>query len=399
MSNTTNHNSDAVVAVVPTAGPCANAGDTPATTVAPVYHLYVHIPFCARICPYCAFYKDLLDRSQTGRFCEAILRDVDQQCASFALTPETIYLGGGTPTALTTSQLEFLLGGFRERLDLSSLAEWTSEANPGSVSARKAALLRKLGVTRVSLGIQSWDDELLKLLGREHNSQQAEQSFHILRAAGFSNINVDLMFGLPGQTVEQWKFTLEKTIRLQPEHISAYCLTYEEDTQFFLRHARGELLQDTDTDAAFFEMTMSILEDAGYEQYEISNYARPGFSSVHNRAYWLGKDYLGIGPSAFSTVDMNRWQNVCDYRTYADRVLSGQSPSGFSENLTNEMKHTERIALSLRMREGVHALELKRFGQETEEFISLGLLRKSNDNLVLTRKGKTLADSVAEAFL
>jgi oxygen-independent coproporphyrinogen III oxidase len=362
-------------------------------------HIYVHIPFCARICPYCAFYKDLLDRSQTWRFCEALLRDLDQQCASFVLSPETIYFGGGTPTALTTSQLEFLLGGFRERLDLSSLAEWTIEANPGSVSARKAALLRKFGITRVSLGIQSWDDELLKLLGREHSSQQAEQSFHILRAAAFSNVNIDLMFGLPGQTIEQWKFTLEKTIHLQPEHISAYCLTYEEDTEFFLRHARGEFRQDTDADAAFFEMTMAILENAGYEQYEISNYARPGFASVHNRAYWLGKDYLGIGPSAFTTVGMHRWQNVCDYRAYTDRVLSGQSPREFSENLTNDMKRSERIALSLRMREGIAAWELRQFGQETSELISLGLLRESNGNFLLTPKGKELADSVTEALL
>src|SRR5436309_8198031 len=226
-----------------------------------IRHIYVHLPFCARICPYCAFYKDLLDRSQTSRFCEATLRDLDQQCASFTLTPETIYFGGGTPTALTTSQLEFLLGGFRERLDLSLLAEWTIEANPGSVSARKAALLRKLGVTRVSLGIQSWDDELLKLLGREHNSQQAEQSFHLLRAAGFSNINVDLMFGLPRQTIEQWKLTLQKTIALGPDHISAYCLTYEEDTEIFMRHARGDLLQDTDADAEFLETAMSNFED------------------------------------------------------------------------------------------------------------------------------------------
>src|SRR5881275_3510335 len=131
-----------------------------------VRHIYVHIPFCARICPYCAFYKDLLDRSQTWRFCEAILRELDQTCRSFVISPETIYFGGGTPTALTTAQLEFLLRGFRERLDLSLLAEWTIEANPGSVSARKAALLRQVGVTRVSLGVQSWEDELLKLLGR-----------------------------------------------------------------------------------------------------------------------------------------------------------------------------------------------------------------------------------------
>jgi oxygen-independent coproporphyrinogen III oxidase len=399
MSNATNHNSSAVAAAVSAAGPRVNAGGTAATAVSPIRHIYVHIPFCARICPYCAFYKDLLDRSQTWRFCEAILRDLDQQCASFAVSLETIYLGGGTPTALTTSQLKFLLGGFRERLDLSSLAEWTIEANPGSVSTRKAALLHELGVNRVSLGVQSWDNELLKVLGREHNAQQAEQSFHILRRAGFSNINVDLMFGLPGQTIEQWKSTLEKTIRLQPEHISTYCLTYEEDTEFFLRHARGELLQDADADAAFFEMAMSMLEDAGYQHYEISNYARRGFASVHNRAYWLGKDYLGIGPSAFSTIGMKRWQNVCDYRSYADRVLSGQSPRGFSENLTSEMKRTERIALSLRTREGIDASELRNSAQQTSEFISLGLLQKSNGNLVLTRKGKSLADSVAEAFL
>jgi oxygen-independent coproporphyrinogen III oxidase len=397
MSNAANHNYSALAAAVSAAGSRANTGDTPATTAESIRHIYVHIPFCARICPYCAFYKDLLDRSQTWRFCEAILRDLDQQCANFALTPETIYFGGGTPTALTTSQLEFLLGGFSERLDLSSLAEWTIEANPGSVSARKAALLRKLGVTRVSLGIQSWDNELLKVLGREHNSQQAKQSFHILRAAGFANINVDLMFGLPGQTIEQWKLTLEKTIALQPDHISAYCLTYEEDTEFFLRHVRGELRQDTDADAAFFETAMSILEDAGYEHYEISNYARRGFASVHNRAYWLGRDYLGIGPSAFSTVAMHRWQNVCDYRGYADRLLSGQSPNGFSESLTNEMKRTERIALSLRTSNGVTASELK--GEETKELMSLGLLRKSNGNILLTRKGKSLADSVAEALL
>ena len=399
MSNATNHNSSPVAAAVSAAGPRTNAGDTFATTVEPIRHIYVHIPFCARICPYCAFYKDLLDRSQTSRFCEAILRDLDQQCASFALSPETIYFGGGTPTALTTSQLEFLLGGFRERLNLSSLAEWTIEANPGSVSARKAALLRKLGVTRVSLGVQSWDDQLLKLLGREHNSQQAEQSLHILRAAGFSNVNVDLMFGLPGQTIEQWKSTLEKTIALQPDHVSAYCLTYEEDTEFFVRHARGELLQDTDADAAFFEVAMSILEDARYEQYEISNYARPGFASVHNRAYWLGKDYLGLGPSAFSTVGIQRWQNVCDYRAYIDRVLSGQSLRGYREELTSEMKSTERIALSLRMREGVAASELKHFTQETSELISLGLLRESNGNFLLTPMGQELADSVTEALL
>jgi len=205
------------------------------------------------------------------------------------------------------------------------------------------------------------------------------------------------MFGLPGQTIEQWQKTLEKTTSLCPDHISAYCLTYEEDTEFFVRQARGELKADPDTGSDFFELAMWILEDAGYEHYEISNYARPGFSSVHNRAYWSGEDYLGIGSSAFSTVGTRRWQNLADYRAYADRILSGQSPVGSTENLTNEMKRGEKIALSLRTRDGVPAAELKRFMRETNEFIALGLLRQSNGNFVLTQKGKSLADSVVEA--
>ena len=365
-----------------------------------IRHLYIHIPFCARICPYCAFYKDLLDRSQISRFCEAILRElVGRDRRARRLLPSTIYFGGGTPTALNIAQLEFLLCGFHERLDLSELVEWTIEANPGSVSARKAAILKKFAVNRISLGVQSWDDQLLQLLGREHNARQAEESFGILRAAGFTNINVDLMFGLPGQTIDQWRSTLEKTIALEPDHVSAYCLTYEEDTDFFLRHARGEFRQDPDADTEFFGLAMSLLEGAGYDHYEISNYARPGFASVHNGAYWLGKDYLGIGPSAVSTVGMQRWQNVCDYRSYIERVLSDESPRASSENLTEEMKRTERIALSLRTRDGIPASDLKRFAQQTNEFIVLGLLRQSNGNFVLTRKGKALADSVAEAFL
>jgi oxygen-independent coproporphyrinogen III oxidase len=364
-----------------------------------IRHIYVHIPFCARICPYCAFYKELLDRSQTQRFCEALLSELGQQTQDRHLLPSTIYFGGGTPTALTTAQLEFLLGGFRDQLDLSELIEWTTEANPGSVSAGKAALLQQLGINRISLGIQSWDDDLLKLLGREHNAKQGEESFAIFRGAGFSNINIDLMFGLPGQTIEQWRSTLERTAALAPEHISTYCLTYEEDTEFFLRHARGEFRQDSDADAAFFEMTMSILEAAGYEHYEISNYARPGFRSAHNRAYWSGSDYLGIGPSAFSTVGMTRFQNVPDFRRYADTILSGKPATGSVEQLTPEKKRAERIALSLRTLDGAPAKLLEPFPNETREFVKLGLLRKAQDNFVLTRAGKSLADSVAEAFV
>lgn len=359
----------------------------------------MHIPFCARICPYCAFYKERADPSQTQRFCEALLREADDLRARFAIKPATIFFGGGTPTALSTGQLEFLLGGFHERLDLSSLREWTVEANPGSVSPRKAATLRRLGVNRISLGVQSWDDKLLKLLGREHDAAQAEASFHVLRDAGFTNLSVDLMFGLPGQTLEQWEAALAKTIALGPEHISTYCLTYEEDTEFFARQTRGEFREDPDSDARFLESAMRMLEAAGFEHYEISNYARSGYASAHNRGYWAGDDYLGIGPSAFSTVGMQRLQNVCDYRAYSDLVLAGDSAVATTEILTPEMKRGERIALSLRTGTGVPALELGQWPNERREFIDLGLLGEVGGNFVLTPRGKLLADSVAAAFV
>jgi len=366
---------------------------------APITHLYVHIPFCARICPYCAFYKERADSSQTQRFCEALLSEVDAWRARWPVAPETIFIGGGTPTALTTPQLQYLLGGFRDRLDFSAMSEWTVEANPGSVSPGKAKALRDLGVNRISLGVQSWDDELLKLLGREHNSAQAEDSFHILRAAGNTNVSIDLMFGLPGQTLAQWETTLRKTIALGPEHISTYCLTYEEGTEFFARQVRGEFREDPDSDARFLESAMQLLESAGFEHYEISNYARAGYASSHNRGYWAGEDYLGIGPSAFSTVGLERYQNVSDYRRYSDLVLAGDSPVSSTEALTAAMKRGERIALSLRTLRGIPAAELNPWLAERREFEELGLMKEVEGNCVLTRRGKLLADSVAEAFI
>jgi oxygen-independent coproporphyrinogen-3 oxidase len=371
------------------------AGPTPAA----IRHIYVHIPFCARICPYCAFYKERPDSSQTQRFCEALLAELDAQRARWPLAPETIFIGGGTPTALTTPQLQYLLGGFRDRLDLAALNEWTVEANPGSVSPGKAELLRNLGVNRISLGVQSWEDELLKLLGREHNAAQAEDSFHILRRAGNTNVSIDLMFGLPGQTLAQWEATLRRTIALEPDHISTYCLTYEEGTEFFIRQVRGEFREDPDSDAGFLESAMQILESAGFEHYEISNYARAGFASSHNRGYWAGEDYLGIGPSAFSTIGLERYQNVCDYRRYSDLVLAGNSPVSSTETLTVAMKRGERIALSLRTVRGIPASELNQWPNQRREFEELGLMREVEGNCVLTRQGRLLADSVAEAFM
>lgn len=373
--------------------------ESAAADVHSVRHLYVHIPFCARICPYCAFYKTRADPAQTGRFCQALVRELGDLRSRFTIDAETIFFGGGTPTALTSDQLDYLLRDFADQLDLSRVTEWTTEANPGSVSARKAKVLRECGITRVSLGVQSWDDDLLGVLGREHNAQQAEESFRILRDAGHSNISIDLMFGLPGQTLAQWEATLERSVALEPEHISAYCLTYEEDTEFFLRHQRGEYRQDDSSDARFFESAMRILEGAGYRQYEISNYARPGFESVHNRGYWRSEDYLGIGPSAFSTVGFERWQNIADYIAYTDRVLADVSPIASTEPLTAQIKRAEQIALLLRTREGVPREWLELWPNERNEFMQLGLMREDGARFLLTEKGRLLADLVAAEFV
>ena len=363
----------------------------------PIRHLYVHFPFCARICPYCAFYKTRGNATDVARFCQALEREGERVAKRFPLALQTIFFGGGTPTALSTDQLMRLLARFYQIFDLAASREWTIEANPGSVSARKAALLKKFGVNRISLGVQSWDNDLLNLLGREHNAAQAEESFRIFRDAGFSNISIDLMFTLPGQTEWQWRDSLRKTIALAPEHISTYCLTYEEDTEFLARFNRGEFSADEEREARFLEVAMTMLEEAGYEHYEISNYARPGFRSEHNQAYWRGADYLGLGPSAFSTRGFERWQNVADHHEYARCLFSDESPVASVEELTPAMKRTERIALGLRTREGISAQTIDQ--KRVEELISNGLLSQEANHFALTRAGKLLADSIAEELL
>jgi len=362
-----------------------------------IRHLYVHIPFCPKLCPYCSFYSEVSDASQTKRFLDALLLEMEREAG--VLQPRTIFFGGGTPSALSVSQLEYLLGGMRSRLDLSAVREWTLEMNPATVSMDKAALLRGLGVNRISMGVQSWDEEILKVLGRVHSGAQAERSYGILREAGFDNINLDLMFAVPTQSAGQWQASLEKTVALRPEHISAYCLTYEEDTEFFTRFASGEFIQDEETDAAFFESAMDTLHAAGYEHYEISNYARPGRECEHNLAYWLGADYLGIGPSAFSTVGARRWQNIPNAKEYADRIFSGAPLTSFEEGVDAAIRAREAIAFSLRTNRGVAWEELSPWQEQVDEFSALGLLETGRGRLRLTRRGKMLADSVAEAFI
>ncbi len=364
-------------------------------------HLYVHIPFCPKICPYCSFYKETADRNKTPRFLDALLLELEQyQAASQrALRPRTIFFGGGTPSALSTPQIEYLLGGLRERLDLSDLREWTLEMNPATVSLEKAQALRALGVNRISMGVQSWEPQLLAVLGRVHSAEQARRSYEILRGAGFENVNLDLIFGIPTQTVQHWESSLRETIALQPDHVSAYNLTYEEDTEFFRRFAAGELSQDVEADADLFEMTADTLAGAGYEAYEISNFARPGRECAHNLAYWEGADYLGLGPSAFSTVGTKRWSNVRDTARYNDLIHAGEAAADFHEEVPVAMRGAESIAFGLRTNRGVAIEDLSPWREQMAEFETLGLLLTAGNRVRLTRKGRLLADTVAEAFV
>ncbi len=363
-------------------------------------HLYVHIPFCPKVCPYCSFYKEASDRNKTQAFLDAVLLDLDRRLREVTSSRiKTIFFGGGTPSALTVKQLDFLLSELHRRLDLTELREWTLEMNPATVSLEKAQMLNDFGVNRISMGVQSWDPEMLHRLGRVHSAEQAERSFGILREAGFTNVNLDLIFGIPGQSIEIWEGSLRKTIGLAPEHISAYCLTYEEDTEFFRRHQRGEMPQDTEEDAKFFELTMAILESGGYRQYEISNYATPGYECLHNYAYWLGKDYLGLGPSAFSTIGERRWQNTPDTSRYIEQLQTGAEPINFKEEVTGHIRKAEAIAFGLRTLTGIPEAAMTGWAGELEALWNEGYLEQADSNVRLTVKGRMVADSIAELFV
>jgi oxygen-independent coproporphyrinogen-3 oxidase len=356
-----------------------------------VRHLYVHIPFCPKVCPYCSFYKEASDRNKTQAFLDAVLAEAEGE--SEGLQPRTIFFGGGTPTALSTPQLEYLIGGLRERIDFSAVEEFTLEMNPATVSLEKAKALLALGVNRVSMGVQSWDPELLKTLGRVHSGPQARRSYEILREAGVGNVNLDLIFGVPGQTRGQWLESIRQTISLAPDHISAYCLTYEEDTEFFERLQRGEMVPDAGLDADFFELAMEEFEAAGYGQYEISNYARAGRECLHNLGYWRGEDYAGLGPSAVSTRSGWRRKNVADTSAYTRRVLSGEDRFESLERLDEETLRAEKVSLGLRTREGVETDLLD--GLKIRQLESGGLVKVQEGRTALTREGRLVADGIA----
>jgi putative oxygen-independent coproporphyrinogen III oxidase len=361
-----------------------------------LHHLYIHIPFCHRICPYCSFHKHTPGGYDLPAFFRALLGEARRAAEHYDLDLRTVYFGGGTPTLPSRRVLEEFLAEFRTTFDFRRIEEFTFEANPRTFDAEKIRMLRDHGVTRVSLGVQAWDKPTLATLGRDHSPDEAREAFGLLRDAGLPSVNLDLMFSIPGQSLETWSSALAETIALAPDHISAYNLNYEEDTEFFDRLERGEFRTDDDASAEFFLVANESLSNAGFTHYEVSNYARPGFESLHNQAYWEGADYLGLGPGAFSTIAGRRWKNVADTAAYTLRSAIGASLECDVENLSRDELRRERIALLLRTTTGVSLDVLGSASERIPQLVTAGLaFPPSANRLVLTPRGRLIADSVA----
>jgi oxygen-independent coproporphyrinogen III oxidase len=368
--------------------------------------LYVHLPFCVVKCPYCDFYSVV----ESGDAIDTLLGAMDRELAARArgLRPRTIFVGGGTPSFLSPSQTERFLESLHRHVDVGGVEEFTVESNPESVTAEKVRLWRRAGANRFSVGVQSFRSEKLAFLGRAHDAGAARAAVAALREAGCSNVNVDLMFAVPGETLEQWDADLRAAIALSPDHVSAYGLTIEAGTEFGKRHREGALVEcPEDRWCELFDHTRATLRAAGLEPYEISNFARPGRECRHNLVYWSNDDYVGIGPSAVSFERGVRRRNVADWRKYVSMTAAGDSTI-FEETLDADARIGESLMLGLRLEQGVSRARFReRFGVDLAEryrdvvarFAALGLVDASGDRIALTDSGRRVANSVIEAFL
>jgi oxygen-independent coproporphyrinogen-3 oxidase len=332
-------------------------------------------------------------------FVDAVIREAERRAGELPEPPRTLYLGGGTPSMLSPTHLGRLLGGLRRAFGRESFDELAMEANPATFDAAKARRFVDLGITRISLGIQSFDPALLVTLGREHTPEQARESVRLLREAGVHSLNIDLMFAVPAQSIDSWRRTLDAAIALSADHISAYNLTYEEDTAFFESLGRGEMADDPALGEACFDLARSLLASAGFRHYEPSNYAQPGHRSTHNLGYWRGEDYLGLGPSAVSTIRRVRTRNVPDTSRYIEMIRTLGHAAIDSETLDDEALRLERIALLLRTDEGLPLSFLAPVARRRAEVLvseSLAEISESPDGAVLrlVNRGETLADAI-----
>lgn len=375
--------------------------------------LYVHIPFCERKCPYCDFNTYAGLRNLYAPLARALAQEITRAGKALGHPPaRTIFIGGGTPTVLPVTLLAGITDAIRRAFIVAPDAEITSEANPGTVDRARFAGLRALGINRLSMGAQSFDDEELRFLGRIHSAEDVERAFTAARAAGFDNVNLDLIYGLPGQAARTWGRTLARALALEPEHISCYSLTVEAGTPLARWVAEGSVPPpDDDLAADLYEQTETTLAAAGYEHYEISNWARRQIPhrSRHNLIYWRHEPYLGFGPGAHSSLDGRRWWNLRAPAAYSRRLEAGESVVEGEEAIGDALSMGETMMLGLRLlQEGVskeefaarHGRRLEEvYATELRELQAWGLLEMLDGRVRLTPRGRLLGNQVFQRFL
>jgi oxygen-independent coproporphyrinogen-3 oxidase len=370
--------------------------------------LYVHIPFCVKKCGYCDFLSGPADEAVRAAYLEALAGEI-RRCGETAGSCRvvSVFFGGGTPSVLSGKQLSRLLSEIREDFSLTADCEITLEANPGTLDREKLRLCGEAGFNRISLGCQSADDRELRRLGRIHTWEDFLDGFRMAREAGFRNINVDLMSGIPGQSLRSWEKSLEKTAELEPEHISAYSLILEEGTPFWENREKLDL-PDEDTERQMYERTGELLESYGYRQYEISNYAREGRRCRHNLGYWTGREYLGLGLGASSLWQDTRFRNTDSLEIYRQSCGDPQKIRVEKETLSREDRQSEYMILGLRLTEGISLENFREtFGKDVreiwpgvlEKYEGLGLLEEPGGRLRFTRKGISLSNVVLAEFI
>ena len=381
--------------------------------------LYIHVPFCIKKCAYCDFLSAPAGEEERQRYVETMIKEIQgyrKKYQEYCVT--TIFVGGGTPSVLSGEQIKEVFNALRASFVIDAQAEITIEVNPGTVTEEKVEAWMQAGVNRISIGLQSVNDEELQMLGRMHTYKDFLNTYHLLRDKGFNNLNIDLISAIPGQTLESWKKTLSTVAELEPEHISAYSLIVEEGTPFYTIYGEGgadgnlesvvQPLPDEETERFIYEETETILQKYGYDRYEISNYAKPGYACRHNEGYWRRVNYLGVGLGASSLIENQRFRNFSTYDTYMDAI---QNQKLFHEevkslSVTDEME--EFMFLGLRMMSGISREEFqKKFGKKIETVYEKQIQQLKKDGLIefvenrirLTKRGIDISNYVFEQFL
>jgi oxygen-independent coproporphyrinogen-3 oxidase len=372
--------------------------------------LYLHIPYCLHKCGYCDFNSHPENQEESAHYVEALLKELKYYSTTLkSYNVPTVFVGGGTPTILPPLQLKIILDTVRQHFNLTPDCEITIEANPATIKLETLQEIRAAGYNRISIGVQSFDEKELQLLERVHNEEEIHSTVHRARSAKFENLSMDLMFALPDQTIEKWQSHLKQAIAKNPDHLSTYNLTIEPATAFFKLHERGKIcLPHEDIQLEMYKTTIQILEDAGYSQYEISNFSKPGMESQHNINYWNNGEYLGVGAGASSYLNGERSKNINLPSIYIREIETKASAVDTRERLEPLSAMGETLMLGLRLLKGI-SIDVfenrfqvsfqKVYGKSVESLLSQELITFNQNRIALSRKGLFLADSVILKFM